>query len=200
MTGGTKPFVPYVVQLPDAAADLRASLGIPADALVFGRHGGDATFNIRFAHDVVRSVSRDRPDIYFLFLNTRPVLRSRWVRVPLRRANVIYLPPTADLYAKACFINTCDAMLHARADGETFGLAVAEFSIRNKPVLTYSGSEDTAHLHMLGAKAIRYANAAELESAVRDFRRDPAANWNAYSKEYSPRNVMEKFRQVFLGS
>ena len=32
----------------------------------------------------------------------------------------------------------CDAMLHARSSGETFGLAVAEFSASNRPVATES--------------------------------------------------------------
>ena len=44
-----------------------------------------------------------------------------------------------DLNYKVKFINTCDAMIHARAMGETFGLAVAEFSKKNKPVIFVSG-------------------------------------------------------------
>ena len=37
-------------------------------------------------------------------------------------------------------------MIHGRSDGETFGLAVAEFSVANKPVITYSESKDREHL------------------------------------------------------
>ena len=37
---------------------------------------------------------------------------------------------------KSRFLYACDAMIHARADGETFGMAVAEFSVHNRPVLT----------------------------------------------------------------
>ncbi len=198
MTGGGKPFVPHVVHLPDLAADMRQSLGIPRSALVFGRYGGEGTFNIRFAHDVVRSIARRRPDIYFLFMNTRPVLRSRFVRLPLRRDNIVYLPSTADLHAKTCFINTCDAMLHARADGETFGLAVAEFSIRNKPVLTYSGSEDQAHIEMLGEKGLLYSDAEGLGHLIENFRPDSTADWDTYSRHYGPAPVMAQFKKVFL--
>lgn len=39
------------------------------------------------------------------------------------------------IYEKTTFINTCDAMLWARHDGETFGLAIGEFSSKNKPVI-----------------------------------------------------------------
>lgn len=47
------------------------------------------------------------------------------------------------LHACRCaFIRTCDAMLHARMSGETFGLAIAEFSAHNRPVLTSSVHHD----------------------------------------------------------
>jgi uridine kinase/ribulose-5-phosphate 4-epimerase/fuculose-1-phosphate aldolase len=36
-------------------------------------------------------------------------------------------------------------MLHARKVGESFGLAPAEFSIRNKPVITYANSIERSH-------------------------------------------------------
>ena len=38
---------------------------------------------------------------------------------------------------KVSFINTCDCMIHARTDGETFGLAIAEFSTLNKPIISH---------------------------------------------------------------
>ena len=64
------------------------------------------------------------------------------------------------------FFATCDAMLHAREEGETFGMAVAEFSLRNKPVITYNGSGqyDNAHVRMLGSKALLYCQTAERSS------------------------------------
>ena len=46
-----------------------------------------------------------------------------------------------DLNKKVEFISSCDAMIHARQMGETFGAAVSEFSIKNKPVITCRGYE-----------------------------------------------------------
>ena len=46
-------------------------------------------------------------------------------------------------------------MIHARQMGETFGAAVSEFSIKNKPVITCRGY-DNAHLDILKDKAIIY--------------------------------------------
>ena len=74
--------------------------------------------------------------------------------------NVIHLEATSDEEAKSRFIRTCDAMLHARYSGETFGLAVAEFSVHNRPVLTSSVHDDEGaarmHINTLGARGIFY--------------------------------------------
>ena len=43
---------------------------------------------------------------------------------------LFFLPPTTDVERKVKFINTSDAFLHARTQGESFGMAVGEFSIK----------------------------------------------------------------------
>ena len=63
---------------------------------------------------------------------------------------------------KRLFLNSCDAMLHGRMRGETFGLSCLEFAIIGKPVLTYAGSAERAHLEILGDTAVLYQNAQEL--------------------------------------
>ena len=37
--------------------------------LVFGCHGGESSFDLRFVHDVVQYIVKERKDIVFLFLN-----------------------------------------------------------------------------------------------------------------------------------
>ena len=64
-----------------------------------------------------------------------------------------------DLEKKVKFINSCDAMIHARAGGETFGASIAEFSIKNKPVITCPCiiyDSNNAHINILKDKAILY--------------------------------------------
>ena len=55
------PIVPHIVVPPTAdemgGPDLRAELGIPVDATVFGRHGGYDTFDIPEARAAVLSVA-----------------------------------------------------------------------------------------------------------------------------------------------
>jgi hypothetical protein len=185
-----KPFVPYMVDLPNVNDNLREYLDIPKNAIVFGRYGGLETFDIEFVQEVVKEVAKKRKDIYFLFMFT-----NKFTDASI--SNVIYLDGNHDLNYKVKFINTCDAMLHARKVGETFGLAVAEFSCRNKPIITFSGvMRESAHLQMLGDKSIKYKNKIELMSILNDFKIENK-NWNAYT-DYNPKEIMKQFNNIFL--
>lgn len=108
-----------MIYLDDTAESLRKELHIPKNAIVFGRHGGNDTFDMDFVKQAVIKTVMNK-NIWFLFLNTDPFFSHK---------RIIYLPATADLKYKTKFINTCDAMIHGRYHGETFGLACGEFSI-----------------------------------------------------------------------
>jgi glycosyltransferase involved in cell wall biosynthesis len=197
MSNGTLPYVPYLVDILqyDHSSNYREYLNIPKDAIVFGYYGGSDSFNIDFAKRAVIDVAKKRKDIYFLFMNSNNFGESL--------DNVIFLEGTTDFDKKIGFINTCDACIHARNGGESFGLTVAEFSSKNKPVITTSyctvALNDLAHLDMLGEKAILYNNYEDLIRILNDFKdikrlRD---DWNCYSI-YNPQSVMEQFKNVFL--
>lgn len=183
------PVVPYITQLPRVDGDLRAALGIPRDATVFGRHGGAGTFDIPFAQAEVARAVAQRDDLWFVFLNTRPFAAPH--------PRIVHLEKTVDLAAKVRFVQTCDAMLHARAEGETFGLAVAEFALCNKPVVTWLGSPDRYHVQVLGTKGIYYRDAADLRRILSVFR-PVRGDFDAYSARFSPAVVMRQFEAVFL--
>lgn len=243
MAYGKAPWVPHMVSLSDDTADLRTEdgdrrtedggqspegggrwleVGIPRDATVFGRHGGDDSFDIPWVQKVVVETAQANPGIWFLFLNTRPFPGSE--NLP----NVVFLPATADPIQKRRFLNTCDAMLHGRMRGETFGLSCLEFAVFGKPVLTYANSPERAHLEILGEAAVAYRNAPELRKLLEDRSRwsvvgglrpvvgrrkseadrqpttdnrqlsSPARPKNEKLKDYQPEAVMRKFEQVFL--
>ncbi|HEX4870650.1 MAG TPA: hypothetical protein VFV15_08035 [Moraxellaceae bacterium] len=183
---GRVPAVPHIVTLPEVEGDLRAELGIPADATVFGCHGGKECFDIGFAQAVVGEVLAAREDIHFVFLNINPFLAHPRAR---------FLPGTADVERKVRFIQTCDAMLHARSRGETFGLAVAEFSLRNKPVMTYFLSGERNHIDTLGERGLYYRGPAGLRALLLGFDREAAAgaDWDCHSRDFSPAAVMPLF-------
>jgi len=161
---------------------------------VFGYHGGNGSFNIPWVQSTVVEVAKRRNDLYFVFMNVTPFGEEL--------SNVIFLEGTFDLDVKVSFINTCDAMLHARDGGESFGLSVAEFSMLNKPVFTTEwcsgGLCDEAHIQMLGDKVNLYTPDT-IKSLLTDIQRIDidGQDWNRYHK-YSPDNVMKQFHKEFI--
>ena len=184
------PYVPYMVHLPDVEGDMREELSIPKDALVFGRNGGWETFDLPFVKKAIEQVLSERSDIWFVFQFTQPFIEHE---------RVIHLPGSSDMNTKVKFINTCDVMLHARQVGESFGLSCAEFSIRNKPVITYEKSPERNHIDTLDEKGIYYENYSDIIHILRniDKKEINSLNWNCY-QEYTPEKVVQKFKEVYL--
>jgi hypothetical protein len=191
MTGREESYVPFYVPKFETSTNLRKKLGILSGERVFGRHGGWDTFNIPFARRAVAEHARKHRTDHFIFLNTEPIRGTEKLK------NVHYLAPTIDPEKKAQFLATCDAMLHARWHGETFGLAVGEFAALGKPVITFEGSRERAHLEMLGDRALRYCNRAELEEILCSFIPRKASG-TVYEEFANPNRVMDLFRKIFL--
>ena len=188
---GKYPVVPHMINLPDHNRDMRAKLGIPKDALVYGRHGGSGQFDIPFVQRIVYDVAREHPEIYFLFVNTDKFCPN----LP----NIIHIDKIVDLEEKVEFINSCDAMLWARSDGEVFSVSLGEFCIRNKPTLiTKTGYH--GHQYLPGDEAIWYEEST-LRKLLTTFDKEDAKtrDWNAY-REFTPEDVMQVFKRVFLDS
>jgi hypothetical protein len=183
------PFVPYMIHLPFNEETLRENLNIPKDAIVFGRTGGTYSWNIHFVNEVIYKVLNQRKDVYFLFANTDPFIKHD---------RVIFLEAFADLNYKRKFINTCDAMIHARLEGESFGAACAEFSLCNKPIITYFNSPERNHIFTLKDKGLYYNSSESLYDILLKFTLIEK-DWNAY-KEFTPEKVMEKFKNVFINN
>lgn len=185
------PYVPHIIHpMMDNQQNYRAFLKIPDDVLVLG-YMPTGNFNIPFARECVYDIAKTRPDVYFLFMGGDSFITG----VP----NVIHLAGTVDSNVKVGFINTCDVCFHARDRGETFGLTVGEFSVHNKPVLTYMNSSEQAHLDILGDRAIRYKNKEQLLNIILNIKKEDfiGKDWNAY-REYTPEVVMKRFNDVFL--
>ena len=185
------PVIPHIVKLPISDENLRNELQIPKDAIVFGSYGAAGSFNINIAHQSIKIYLDLDPNVYFLFMNIDHFIDH---------SQVIFLPGNPDPIFKSSFINACDAMILARGIGESFGLACGEFSIHNKPVITYALSPQRNHIDVLGSKAMLYKGPTELKQIFLGFDRVWHQNqdWDCYSKEFSPDTVMKKFASVFL--
>jgi hypothetical protein len=182
------PVVPYMVHLPEHSENFRTKLNIPENATVFGRTGGFYSWNIPWVSQVIIDILNEKKDFYFLFVQTPHFINHE---------RVLYCDSFADLEVKRKFINTCDAMIHARAEGESFGLACAEFSLCNKPVITYENSPEKNHIFTLKDKGIYYNSPETLTDIFLNFKKDETKNWNAYEK-FSPDNVIKQFKEVFI--
>ena len=189
---GTKelpPFVPYIVDLPQPIWNMRQMLGIPEDKIVIGRLGGFDTFDIEFVKRTVYDIVNERDDIVFLFAHTLPFYTH---------PNIIHVDAFFDQQTKSDFICSCDAMLHGRELGESFGLAISEFLFHNKPVLAWSGGFDKNHVHMLQRTGLLYDDEKQLREKLLSIRDYKNGNYAAIVESFTPSNVMRKFQQVFL--
>jgi hypothetical protein len=190
-------FVPHMVNFEPSAdistTSFRRSLNIPDSATVFGRHGGSDTFDIQWVKSVIEKSVRLNPDIYFIFVNTP--------RFCAHHPNIFFLDKIINLNKKKEFISSCDAMIHAQSLGESFGLAIAEFSVHQKPIICFGNWVlNDNYRKILGDKAIYYHSDNELLEIL--FRFDKSkykdrTDLNCY-EAYSPANVMTKFEKVFL--
>jgi len=181
-------YVPHMINLPDCDENLRDQLGIPEDAIVFGRNGGFETFDIGFVKQVIIDIVNHKKNIFFIFQYTEEFYEH---------PQIIYLPGNFDLNFKVKFINTCDAHLHARKHGESFGLTCGEFSIKNKRVLTWGGSPERNHIDTLGSDGIIYNDYEDLYNLILNFNRNDDFKTNTYD-DFLPRPVMDRFYEKYI--
>ena len=188
---GKYPVIPRIITLPNSNLNLRSKLNIDNNAIVFGGYGGKKNFSIKYVQETVYDIAKNNSNIYFVFANFDkfcPDLK-----------NIIHLPMIEKDIDKVKFINTCNAMLWARKDGETFGQAIGEFSIKNKPVIATKVG-DLAHVEILNDKGIWYENKNDLMNILLNFEDNYMKlnkNWNAFTN-FTPSKVMEKLNNIFL--
>jgi hypothetical protein len=189
--------LPNMLVVMNHAEDLRDTLHIPKDAVVFGRYGALHTFSIPWVKETVVRFAKEHPNVWFLFMNTQPFSDMREL------SNIVYIRGSSDLGLKRAFINTCDVMLHGRIDGETFGCAIGEFAICGVPILTSPclhrafGYPADGHLDILGNQAIVYTNPDVLWAWLEAFYKKEVIvnmNNNGYL-EFVPDKVMPIFEQ-----
>ena len=190
---GSPVFVPHMISLDPniSKKNLRKSLYIPEHATVFGRIGGLDTWNIPIVNIVIRKVVRLFPHIYFIFINT-PVFDNH--------PNIYFFDKVSNPKEKVEFINTCDAMIHNSSMGESFGIAIGEFSVCNKKIITYGGDVlNNNYKKILKDNAIYYHNHDELLEILTSFDKNKyiGQDLNCY-KKYQPEPVMNLFKKVFI--
>jgi hypothetical protein len=183
------PVVPHMIYNYNTTEDLREELNIPSDAIVFGRYGGIETFDIKFVHQAIKDVLKLRQDVWFIFMNTNEFYYH---------PQIIYFKGTSNMEYKKKFINTSDAMIHARTQGETFGITCGEFAIEKKPVITWNNSNERNHINILDKNAVLYSDYESVYKILNEFNKNKYNMENNGYLEYNPENVINIFNKVYL--
>ncbi len=127
---------------------LRASLGIPENDIVFGRIGrsSDGIFDpigIRAFQRVVKKY----PHAHYLIISPSKTLEKiiEEEKIP----NVHFTEPSGEETKMWGFYEAMDVLAHFRKDGESFGLNIAEAMFCGKPVISHKSTMWNAHLEYL---------------------------------------------------
>ena len=181
------PFVPHMVSLPTPTKNLRESWGISEHSIIVGRYGGQDTFDIHWVKDELLKFIHYNPNYFFVFVNTR-----RFTRHP----NFVFLDTIINTQEKSNYLNSIDVFLHARLQGESFGLSIVEALYRNKPVLSWNGGTDKHHMYLLKNSDGLYSDSLELKEKLLNYKdiKVPSV------EQFSPIPVMKKFKEVFLNN
>lgn len=197
------PYVPHMITFnPNGPIiDYRKDKNIPDTAIVFGRNGGMDTFNNVpndiSVKDVILKVLDNNQNIHFAFMPCPYILMD------VKHPRIHYFDNDGwDSVKQRSFMNMCDAMLHSSFMGETFGISILEFSVMNKPIITWNGGTFKQHIDNLGKKGILYNNMKELYDILVKFKKENYDKgkdyWNVALPKYSDINVMKDFDRVFL--
>jgi glycosyltransferase involved in cell wall biosynthesis len=132
-------------------ADLRADLGIPADAFVLGRISRPDMIDDLFIWEVFEKFQKTAMDAsrfgesYLIVLAGSDAIKQKAEAYP----TVKFINPTVDEVSLSLFYNSLDVLLHHRIDGETFGMNIAEAMIHGKPVVSHLSHVDNAQAELL---------------------------------------------------
>lgn len=186
-------FVPHMIGLLPSVSqeNLRNSLNIPSEAVVFSRYGGQDTFNLDIGYNAIKRIVNDTTDRYFLFINT-----PNFYDHP----RIIHLPKIVTDEDKNKFICTSDAHIECSNFGHSFGLAIGEYSVNNKPIICYNGwTWNRNHIDILGDKGIYFNDEESLYNILKSFNPNDYKDrdMNCY-REYTPEKVMSQFDLVFV--
>ena len=133
-------YLPHCVDMPKPNFDMRNHLGIPNDAIVGIRYGGYKTFDIPWIKTWIMSELNKNLNFWFIAMNTEQFFDHE---------RLLYLPTDVNKQNKANIIDAADFFLHARIQGETFGMSIVESLQVRTPVYAWIGGKDQNHLSLL---------------------------------------------------
>ena len=181
-------WVPYGVDVEQSTKTLRANWGIPEEAKVILRYGGNNTFDIPWVLEEIVWQLQENPNLYFVGVNT-----MKFTDHP----RAIFLPPIYSNHAKANMLASADIILHARLQGESFGMVILEAMQASRDILAWSGGWDRNHTKLLDNRSL-YVNRKDLRFKLSKKRANETILKNLeMANNFRIANVMPKFKEVF---
>jgi hypothetical protein len=181
-------FVPHCVNVPPATESLRGEWGIPEDSRVCLRYGGFDTFDIPWVKFTIVELLERFPDYYFVGINT-----EKFTSHP----RAIFLPAILSVQDKANALYSSDIFLHARTQGESFGLSIVEAIQAGLRTLVWKGGWDRNHLRLV-PKNDTYGSSHDLLQQLSMVSGNSRSDYvNHVGEDYRPQRVMATFKDVF---
>ena len=181
--------LPYIVELHKSKKNLKKKLKIKKNQIVFGCHGGESSFDLKFVKDALIDIVQSNNNVVFIFLNI-----NKFFNHP----RIIFLKGSADEKYKKEFLNTCDAMIYGRSQGESFGMSCGEFAILNKLIISYKFNKHRSHIDYLHKEYyVEYSSKKKLIEIIDKFKKKslPLNKKNEYLK-CTPSFISKKFKKV----
>lgn len=185
--------------------DLKTELKIPENDFVFGFHQreDDGIFS-PISLEAYKNVMTD--STWFVIMGGSK-LYSRFAEANGLK-NFVQLPFSGDESVKDKFLATLDVYAHARKDGETFGLAIAEAMSYGLPILSHAAPA-MGHVETIGDAGFVCKTIEEYSSYMKMLSEQHTNEFhNAYSSlarkakerfdsEYSVKSMIKKFVTIF---
>ena len=182
-------YLDHAVSMPETDANLRSILQIPTDDIVGVRYGGFDTFDIDWVKEALLEILDGDSRFHLVFANTRQFLHHP-------RAH--FLSTIFEPIDKSRFLKTGNFFIHARKQGESFGLAILESISVGIPVITFCGGLDLNHLNLV-PEDLRYSDSRSLKFIIGEKR---YLNQDAYfgkiKARYEMKNVGKQLEDYII--
>lgn len=182
-------YLPHCVDMPYSSFNPRESFGIPEDAVVGIRYGGFTTFDIPWIKKWIKFELENNNNFWFIAMNTEKFFAHE---------RLLYLPTNMNKQDKANLIEAADFFLHARTQGETFGMSIVESLQVKTPVFAWRGGEDQNHLSLI-KKQFLYDKDSDLSKLL--IKKKSCYNYPEIfqiSEDFRPKNIKPKFQKLLF--
>jgi glycosyltransferase involved in cell wall biosynthesis len=181
-------WVPFGVDMPPPNESLRPEWGIPKEARVCIRLGGETTFDIPWVQKVIIDLLENNLNFYFIGYNTNKFINHK---------RALFYPAINNKQEKANALHSSDMFLHARKQGESFGMAILEAMQARIPVIAWKGGWDQNHARIL-SKGSLYKNEKDLRLKLMQGLTEETIIANGVeSEKYRPEETIKIFKTVF---